>query len=139
MGTAAWEFNSIPIDFEVFKALTARLESATDSYNGVLRRVLGLRVAPVSSGAQPTTGRLWIVDGVSFTHGTEFRAKYKGKLHLAVVQDGALLLNGVRYDTPSPAAMSITHSNVNGWRFWECRRPGQSGWSRMDSYRAKSA
>lgn len=42
----------IDIDFEVFKALTALRESEADSYNAVLRRLLGL------TSQQPTLGGL---------------------------------------------------------------------------------
>lgn len=34
---------NIDIDFEVYKALTAELESEQDSYNDVIRRLLGLQ------------------------------------------------------------------------------------------------
>lgn len=70
--------------------------------------------------------------------GTEFRAHYKGETHLARVQNGALVVNGQRYDTPSAAAMSITGSPVNGWMFWECRLPGQASWQMIKVLR-KSA
>ena len=31
--------------------------------------------------------------------------------------------NGRVQNSPSEAAYSITGNHVNGWRFWECRRP----------------
>ena len=49
MAAPSWEFHSIAIDFEVFKGLTARLESPTDTYNDVLRRLLGLRAEPANA------------------------------------------------------------------------------------------
>ena len=73
--------------------------------------------------------------GVRFPAGTEFRTHYKGQTHLGRVEGGALVLEGKRYDTPSSAAMAITKSNVNGWRFWEARLPGQAGWKMIESLR----
>jgi hypothetical protein len=54
---------------------------------------------------------------------------YKGQSYLARVADGALVLNGTRFDSPSAAAMSITKHPVNGWTFWQCRLPGQGRWT----------
>ena len=130
------EFRSIPIDFDVFKALTARLESPADSYNGVLRRLLEL---PTPSAEPPPTssvaGSSWHVGGVTFPHGTDFRAKYKGKTYSARVDDGALVYDGTRYDSPSPAAIAITGNSVNGWNFWQCRLPGSTSWATIASLR----
>jgi hypothetical protein len=61
---------------------------------------------------------------------------YKGQTHLARVEDGALVLNGRRFDSPSAAAMSITGNKpVNGWTFWQCRPPGQAGWKMIKALR----
>jgi hypothetical protein len=38
---------------------------------------------------------------------------------------------------PSYAANIITGNNVNGWRFWEARLPGQSNWHRLDFFRTR--
>ena len=135
--SASWEFQSIPIDFEVFKALTSKLESPQDSYNNVLRRLLRLADANPARSAAAPGGKSWVVDGTVFPAGTEFRARYKGHVHTGRVEDGVLVVNGNRFDSPSPAAMSITGNNVNGWKFWECRRPGLSAWTGIDALRAK--
>jgi hypothetical protein len=127
---------TIEIDFDVFKAITLRRPSEGTTENDVLREVFGLPArktdvpAPAASGAGD-----WIAKGVRFPAGTEFRTHYKGQTHLGRVEAGALVLEGKRYDTPSSAAMSITKSNVNGWRFWEARLPGQSGWKMIESMR----
>jgi hypothetical protein len=77
----------------------------------------------------------WMAKGIRFPAGTEFRASYKGQTYLARVEDGALVLNGERFDTPSSAAMSITKSPVNGWTFWESRAPGQGSWQMIKTLR----
>jgi predicted CopG family antitoxin len=128
---------SIEVDFEVYKQLTVRRATERVTYNDVIRELLGLKAqSPESSkqvnGPSPDD---WITKGVRFPIGTDFRANYKGKVYTARVEGGALVLNGKAYDTPSSAAMSLTASAVNGWAFWECRLPGQSGWKQMKSFR----
>ncbi|MGV2385358.1 MAG UNVERIFIED_CONTAM: hypothetical protein LOD86_08840 [Thermobifida fusca] len=41
---------------------------------------------------------------------------YEGEAE--VLQDGALLVQGERFDSPSPAAARITGGTRNGWEFW---------------------
>jgi hypothetical protein len=128
--------HTIEVDFDVFKALTLRRPSADVSENDVLRQLLGLpskSTAPKQPGASAATD--WVVKGVRFPAGTEFRATYKGQVYLARVEGGALVLNGKPYDTPSSAAMSVTANPVNGWTFWEARLPGQAGWKMIKSLR----
>lgn len=132
------EFHTLSIDFEVFKALTARLESPNDTYNEVLRRLLDLRQVPsAAKHVALTDARSWVVGGATFPHGTEFRARYKGQTYSARVEDGALLYNSQRFESPSPAAAAITKNSVNGWLFWECRLPGRSQWVSMKSLRSR--
>jgi hypothetical protein len=132
------EFHTVSIDFEVFKALTARLESPNDSYNEVLRRLLQLPPVPSADKAVALTdARSWVVGGASFPQGTEFRARYRGQTYTARVEDGALVYNGQRFESPSPAAAAITRNSVNGWLFWECRLPGRTQWVSMKSLRSR--
>jgi hypothetical protein len=127
---------TIEVDFDVYKALTMRRPSEEVTENDVLRELLGLprRKASGTPPAGPAPGD-WIAKGVRFPAGTEFRAHYKGQTHLARVEGGALVLNGKRHDSPSSAAVSITGSAVNGWRFWEARLPDQAGWKIIESLR----
>jgi hypothetical protein len=70
----------------------------------------------------------WVVDGVAFPNGTEFRCKYKGYCYYARVCDGALMINGKKFLSPSAAAVTITRNSVDGWLFWDCKLPGDSSW-----------
>lgn len=134
---------TIEVDFDVFKALTMRRPSEDVTENDVLRSLLGL--PPTTRSAAPLPGATtasvnpddWIVKGVRFPAGTEFRAHYKGQTYLGQVERGALSLNGESFDTPSSAAMSITKNPVNGWTFWECRLPGHASWQMIKTLRKK--
>jgi hypothetical protein len=139
----------IDIDFEVFKALTAKLESEVESYNDVIRRLLGLPdreptfkpgendtpglpVPPINA-LSPTSGGVWY-SNVYLPNGTFFRATYKGRTHRAWINNSQWIdEQGNIRTSPSDAASSITGNNVNGWRFWFVRRPQDEDWQRMDA------
>jgi hypothetical protein len=127
---------TIEIDFDVYKALTGRRATASVTYNDVLRELLNLGPAhPSSPSEESPSGAAWVSKGVSFPHGTEFRAQYKGQSYTGKVDDGALVLDGKRYTSPSAAAMSITASPVNGWMFWDARQPGRHRWVQIKELR----
>jgi hypothetical protein len=127
---------TIEVDFDVYKALLMRRPSEDVSENDVLRDLLHLprKKEPSAMPLRPAPAD-WIAKGVRFPAGTEFRAHHKGQTYLARVESGALVLNGKRYDSPSAAAVSITGSAVNGWRFWEARLPGEASWKMIESLR----
>ena len=131
---------TIEVDFDVFKALTNRRPTEDVTENDVLRDLLRL---PRHSASSPKEEKLsaddWVIKGVHLPAGTEMRATYKGQTHLGRVSDGALVLNGTSYNTPSAAAMSITRNPVNGWTFWEFRRPGAGKWTRLTALRTRSS
>ena len=135
--------HTIEIDFDVFKKLTVLRETEVVSYNDVLRRVLGMgsalsKVTPTnfiqSPGSQNTTGS-WTTKAVTFPVGTEFRASHKGQPIYGRVEAGALVVSGKRFLSPSAAAVSITGNPVNGWMFWECKKPGAPSWQILKSFR----
>ena len=128
---------TIEIDFDVYKALTLKRETEAVSYNDVLREILGLGPAPIPNAnaeAKPG-GQPWVSKGVSFPHGTEFRSTYKGREITGVVANGALVVDGKRHNSPSSAAVAVTGTSVNGWLFWECKMPSQSGWRAISGLR----
>lgn len=128
--------HSIDVDFEVYKQLTVRRATEHVTYNDVIRELLELKKAPVSTpGLNGVSGGDWTSKGVRFPSGTVLRAEYKGRQYAATVEGGALTLNGQRFSSPSSAAMSITKSPINGWVFWECRFPGQANWQLIKTLR----
>lgn len=136
--------HTIEIDFDVFKKLTVLRETETVTYNDVLRKLLGISsTAPGSSTTRaaiqpfetPNTSGSWTTKGVTFPAGTEFRTSYKGEIIYGRVEAGALAVNGKRFESPSSAAAAITGTSVNGWIFWECRKPGSTAWQMIKSLR----
>lgn len=131
---------TIEIDFDVYKAITARRSSEAVSENDVLRNLLGLstKARSASATAMPEDAADdWVAKGVRFPAGTEFRGNYKGQAWLGRVERGALVVNGRRFATPSAAAGFITKTPVNGWTFWESRAPGQASWQIIKALRRK--
>jgi hypothetical protein len=129
--------HTVEVDFEVFKQLTVRRATEEDSYNDVIRELLGLSQIKASATKEKNSPSPddWVAKGVRFPASTEFRASYKGQVRVGRVEGGALSVNGQRYDSPSAAAVAVTGSPVNGWRFWECRFPGKSSWQLIESLR----
>lgn len=127
---------TIDVDFEVFKALTARRPTEDVTENDVLRELLRLpRQSALTAPPNPAAHDDWVIKSVRLPSGTELRATYKGQTYLARVSSGALVLNGKRFDSPSAAAMSITQHPVNGWTFWQCRMPGHGRWTALKDLR----
>jgi len=127
----------IEIDFDVWKELTLRRSSENVTYNDVLREMLGLeatfgrQLEVALSGKKPNG---FIFRGLFLPEGTKLRAQYKGGLYLAEIRNGRWLdESGAEHTSPSAAATSVTGNNVNGWRFWEARRPQDSEWRKIDA------
>ncbi len=129
--------HTIEIDFDVQKALWAKRTHAEEAFNDVLRGILGLPAAKPSMQTAPSyrSGGAWVVKGAVFPNGTEFRANHKGVMHFAKVEGGLLHVKGKQFSSPSAAAFSITGSSVNGWNFWQARKPGHAEWRVIAGFR----
>ena len=131
-------YTSIEIDFDVYKELTMRRESADMTENDVLREVLNLGEKQPNSdqnGRAADPGTPWTCKGVTFPHSTLFRCEYKGQTYRAKVQDGALVYDGERHTSPSSAARAVTGTSVNGWHFWDCKMPESHRWKLIHEVR----
>jgi hypothetical protein len=130
---------SIDIDFDVYKALTVRRSSESDTYNDVLRGLLNLPpLEKRTRSAEPTEGMAWVSKGVVFPDGTEFRATYKGQNVTARVARGRLRGAGDKVASSlSQAARLVTQNSVDGWSFWEVKRPSDLKWQRAGALRQK--
>lgn len=127
----------IEVDFEVFKALTARRANEAVTYNDVIRELLKIPPHQVISIAAISKGVAF--KDVFFADGTQFRATYKGRTYTAEIKGGRWIgSDGTPRNSPSEAAVKITGKNWNGWRFWYCKRPGESDWRLIDDLRVPS-
>lgn len=139
----------IEVTLEVYKALTARLSHEGQTYDDVIRELLHLD-SPIevedraefqnaiesvaASFVRSTDPTAFHSRGLRLPHGTALRALYKGVPYIARVENGEWIdMSGVAQPSPSAAASAITKNNVNGLRFWEALRPGDSAWRRLDT------
>ena len=128
-------FKTIEIDFDVFKALTNRLPEEASTYNDVLRDVLKLPPATTPPLVVNHFGG-WTWKGVTLPNGTELRANYKGRVYKAAIVESQWVQDGETYTSPSAAGFKITQAGLNGWRFWEAKRPGDTDWRMLDQFRS---
>jgi len=124
----------IEIDFDVYKMLTGMLETEETTYSDVIRRL----AKPPTQTLSQTVGKSFLADGVEFPHGTDFRMRHKGQWFTARVLNGCLIVDGRRYSSVSKPACEITHTSVNGWKYWECRFPGHTDWQSIDTLRHRA-
>ena len=129
----------IEIDFQAYKQLTMLRDNEDVTYNDVIRDLLGLQpINDITLSPSPNGKIDWIVKGVRFPHGTPFRMHFKSIRHSAIVNDGALELDGKRFNSPSAAAFYITNNGVNGWIYWECKLSESSPWVIISSLRRRN-
>ncbi len=148
----------IAVDFEVFKALTARLEFDGQTHNDVLRDLLMLDSIAEETASAPAilnafegaaqAAESWarpadegfFSRGLFLPEGTLIRARYKGDEYTAEISNGRWIdQNGDEQSSPSAAASAITGNNVNGLRFWEAKRPRDGSWRRLEFHRNSAA
>jgi len=125
----------IEIDIDVYKLIQAHRQSFGETDNDILRRLLSL---PPKERPEPETGRREYAEGMSLRYGvilpngTLLRCRHKGTEHKAEVNGNTIFLNGKRYTSPSSAAVAITGTSVNGWKFWEVNLHNEEGWILLD-------
>lgn len=124
---------TLDVDFDVFKALTNRRETESVTYNDVLRELLGLHGTP--SLLSPEVGAGWTWKGVTLPNETQLKAEYKGKVHVAKIENGEWVQSGQTFGSPSAAAFAITASGINGWWFWSVKRPSDPAWQQLGKLR----
>ncbi|MEE4213252.1 MAG: hypothetical protein V2I43_28745 [Parvularcula sp.] len=128
---------AVEIDFEVYKELTARRDTEDTTYNDVIRDLLGLEPKSDALGTPNDDVEGLELKGVFLPNGTLLRATYKGQTYSAEIENGAWIgSDGKQRNTPSEAACAITHNNVNGWRFWNAKRPNDARWRILGSLRS---
>lgn len=124
---------NIDIDFEVYKALTAELHDEHDTYNNVIRRLLGLHPSAQPAAAGPQAS--WFGYDVTLPVGTQLRTSYKKTERIGTVKADGLELDGEVYPSLSAAAISIVGQNTNGWTFWKYHDAATRSWKPMMALR----
>ncbi len=142
------QFRSIEIDFDVHQFIEIERRSFDEKPNAVLRRLFKIDkdtpASPVPVSAN-SAGRPWSGKGVTLQHGTELRMKYNGKQHFGQIDDGEWAVEGKRFRSPSAAAggVALTKSgrktSLDGWIYWEAKRPGDHGWTPISILRRDAA
>lgn len=129
------ELRTIEIDFEVHKRIEAERQSFAETPNAVLHRLLEIDGQTLSAPTSPGTGRPWAGKGVTLPHGTELRMDYNGRVHTGVIQNGAWMVEGGQYRSPSAAAGGVARTkdgkrtSLDGWMYWQAKRPGDAEWT----------
>lgn len=121
-------------------ALTGAINAFSPERDKDLKPPNALTNATSALSAYPNVlmalGGAWF-DNIHFPEGTQFRATYKGQTFFAEIKDGCWVgSDGLVRTSPSAAASAISKTNVNGWRFWHAKRPGDPGWSRIDEFKS---
>ena len=141
-------FGTIEVDFDVHKIIEAERQNFDDPPNSALRRLLGIdgeatNESSSGSGKPPDdmSGRAWSGKGITLPHGTKLRMEYNGREILGEIGQGYWLVEGGRYSSPSDAAGSTARTksgdltNLNGWNYWEVKRPQDPSWIRLNRLR----
>ncbi|WFU08597.1 hypothetical protein QA646_15035 [Rhizobium sp. CB3090] len=135
------ELRTIEIDFDVHKRIELARQSFAETPNTVLRRLLQIEDQALAAQVTDTGGRPWASKGVTLPHGTELRMEYNGRVHTGIIQNGAWLVEGDRYSSPSAAAGGVAltkddkRTNLDGWKYWHIRRPEETKWIAISSLR----
>ena len=131
------QYKSIEIDLEVYKLIEANRKSFAQTENEILREILNLKPEIKRIRSYIADTGLDIGDGVLLPEGSVLRKKYKGQVYEVEVRGGQILYNGKGYTSPSGAAVAVTGSSVNGWTFWEVKRPNDGDFKLLDSLRTE--
>jgi hypothetical protein len=135
----------IEIDFEVHKTIEMARTSFDETPNDVLRRLLSIDKAVPKKGTSDVapSGKDWAWKDISLPHGTELRMEYNGQTYSGEIVDGSFLVEGTKVKSPSDAACTVAttkngrKTSLNGWIYWQFKRPGERVWKYIDTLRGK--
>lgn len=139
------EYRTIEIDFEVHKRIEVERGGFAESANDVLRRMLGIsgsgNKASVLIAAAAEHGRAWTGKGVTLPSGTQVRMDYNGQALAGMISDGKWVVEGHTFSSPSAAASEMCRTksgkrtSLDGWKYWQAKRPGDDRWVSIGSMR----
>jgi hypothetical protein len=137
-------FLTIKVDPELHRLIETNRMSGSESPNDVVRRLLQLWPAAVTDDEDEASLDAWSGSGVTLPEGTQLRMTYNRQTDYGEIRDGAWLVYNTRYDTPSGAASAVArnkqglNTKLDGWRYWQIKRPGERQWTALAELR-KSA
>jgi hypothetical protein len=142
---------TIEIDFDIHRLIESERRGFEEPENAALRRLLKLPEPPSQSApatrieqSAVTEVEPWSWKGVQLPHGTDLRMEYAGQIVHGRVEQGRWVVEGKHYKSPSDAAGSSVKTkdgsttNLNGWMYWEIKRPGESNWRRLQSMKPRA-
>lgn len=144
-------FQSIDIDFDIHKRIEAERRSFDEPAYLALRRLLNLPSPDMDTQAVDVedagVGAPFVEDGVQIPHGSLARMKYQRgrQLYSGRFLNGQLVVNDQSFTSLSAAANACAvtktggKTQLNGWRYWEAKLPGESRWRSLDDMRSKTA
>jgi hypothetical protein len=127
--------STIEIDLEVYKLIESARVSFEESENSILRRLLNLKPGKATEVTDTDNQGVNIGSGVTLPNETVLKKRFKGNLYEILVKDGKIWVNGKGYTSPSGSAIAITKTSVNGWCFWEVKRPDDIDFRLLDDLR----
>ena len=148
----------ISVDFDIHKLIETERKGFDETDNKVLRRLFGLPEGPMPTSLEDTAKKYngdrglqssvasysskdWQSKGVVLPEGTELRLVHPGAHASGSVQNGTWVIGGYFFNSPSDAAGTLVGKergrtmNLNGWLYWEVRRPDDSDWVLLNSLR----
>jgi hypothetical protein len=127
----------IEVDFDTFKAITARRPDESVTEGEVVRSALGLPPAKgIVNSIKTAFATSWLSEGVAFKVGEELQHRFRGgKTAMARITASGVEFEGKVYGGLSPAAKAAAGHEANGWQFWEVRR-ADGAWIKADSLRS---
>ena len=143
------QFKTIEIDFDVHRCIENERRSFAESPNDALRRLLRLPAASGSSKALASPSAVhqgsWSAKGVSLQNGTLVRMDYNQRRYEGAIVDGKWVIGAKSFDSPSGAASGVgltkggRTTRLDGWKYWEVKRPGDENWVLLGSLIPKAA
>ncbi len=138
---------TIEIDFDIHQMIELERKGFDEPEYLALRRLLNLPDSEAGGKSAPPadapSGRPWSGKGVELPHGTELRMEYNGQVFRGYIENGVWVVEGHRAKSPSDAAGSAamtksgTRPSLNGWIYWEVKRPTDANWRTLKGLRPK--
>lgn len=154
------QMRTIEIDFDIHQMIELERRGFEEPENEALRRLLKLgqnmgstakidqsnsRAVDEKDGSitKNIAGRSWSGKGVELPHGTELRMEYNGHVFRGMIENGFWIVDGKNTSSPSDAAGSAattksgTRPSLNGWIYWEVKRPSDAHWRTLKSLKPR--